>query len=84
VGQVPSPERLVALAKRFLEANRTRRARVTTAQPRSGRRLWVYGRPGRPCLRCGTPVRAAEQGGAGRERGTFWCPGCQQGPTPAA
>ncbi|MFI9626189.1 DNA-formamidopyrimidine glycosylase family protein [Streptomyces sp. NPDC052042] len=41
-------------------------------------RLWVYGRTGRPCLLCGTPVRAAEQDG----RPTYWCPRCQTGPTP--
>ncbi|AQW53816.1 DNA glycosylase [Streptomyces hygroscopicus] len=80
IGEVSSPERLVAHAKKLLEANRNRRARVTTAEPRPDRRLWVYGRPGRPCLRCGTPVRAADQGRAGQERSTFWCPSCQAGP----
>ena len=80
IGRVPSPERLVALAKRLLEANRTRRARVTTAHTRPDRRLWVYGRAGRPCLRCGTPVRATEEGRAGQERTTFWCPVCQPEP----
>lgn len=80
IGEVASPERLVAHAKKLLEANRNRRARVTTAESRRDRRLWVYGRPGRPCLRCGTPVRAADQGRAGQERSTFWCPSCQAGP----
>ncbi|MFI0768721.1 DNA glycosylase, partial [Streptomyces sp. NPDC021218] len=80
IGEVSSPERLVVQAKKLLEANRNRRARVTTAEPRPDRRLWVYGRPGRPCLRCGTPVRAADQGRAGQERSTFWCPSCQAGP----
>ncbi|GDY57135.1 hypothetical protein SVIO_077580 [Streptomyces violaceusniger] len=74
------PERLVTHAKRLLEANRNRRARITTAESHRDRRLWVYGRPGRPCLRCGTPVRAADQGRAGQERSTFWCPSCQAGP----
>ncbi|WP_030839353.1 DNA-formamidopyrimidine glycosylase family protein [Streptomyces hygroscopicus] len=80
IGEVPSPERLVAHAKRLLEANRNRRARVTTDQPRPDRRLWVYGRPGRPCRHCGTPVRTADQGRTGQERSTFWCPNCQPGP----
>lgn len=80
IGEVSAPERLVAHAKRLLEANRNRRARVTTAEPRSDRRLWVYGRPGRPCRRCGTPLRAAGQGPADQERSTFWCPTCQPGP----
>ncbi|MGO4757365.1 zinc finger domain-containing protein, partial [Streptomyces sp. 2MCAF27] len=80
IGQVPSPERLVALAKRLLEANKARPARITTAESRADRRLWVYGRAGKPCLRCGTPVRM-EQGRADKERSTYWCPACQPGPT---
>jgi endonuclease VIII len=35
----------------------------------------VYNRAGRPCPRCGTPVRARGQGDDNRT--TFWCPGCQ-------
>jgi endonuclease VIII len=35
----------------------------------------VYGRAGRPCPRCGTPIRARGQGEANRT--TYWCPGCQ-------
>lgn len=82
VAQLPSPERLTALAKRLLEANKARAARITTADPRPDHRLWVYGRAGRPCRRCGTPVRSAVQGKAGRERPTYWCPRCQEGPAP--
>ncbi|MDJ1640239.1 Fpg/Nei family DNA glycosylase [Streptomyces pakalii] len=41
-------------------------------------RLFVYGRARRPCLRCGTPIRLADQD----DRPTYWCPGCQSGPTP--
>ncbi|WP_318196863.1 Fpg/Nei family DNA glycosylase [Streptomyces sp. MCL20-2] len=40
-------------------------------------RLYVYGRARRPCLRCGTPIRLADQD----DRPTYWCPGCQSGPT---
>jgi endonuclease VIII len=35
----------------------------------------VYDRAGRPCPRCGTPIRSAGQGE--NNRLTFWCPGCQ-------
>ncbi|MFI9823903.1 DNA-formamidopyrimidine glycosylase family protein [Streptomyces sp. NPDC052013] len=45
--------------------------------------LFVYGRAPRPCLRCGTPVRIADQGDGSRERPTYWCPTCQRGPAPA-
>jgi formamidopyrimidine-DNA glycosylase len=34
----------------------------------------VYGREGKPCPRCGTPIRALRQG----QRSTFYCPGCQR------
>ena len=37
----------------------------------------VYRRPGRPCPRCGTPVRSAPQGAHARL--AYWCPGCQVG-----
>ncbi|MEU5050587.1 DNA-formamidopyrimidine glycosylase family protein [Streptomyces sp. NPDC021096] len=82
VGALPGPERLVALAKKLLEANKSRTARITTADARPDRHLWVYGRVGRPCRRCGTPVLLADQGPAGQERSTYWCPHCQTGPPP--
>lgn len=34
----------------------------------------VYGREGRPCVRCGTAIRAQRQG----QRSTFYCPRCQR------
>ncbi|MEV5887173.1 DNA-formamidopyrimidine glycosylase family protein [Streptomyces sp. NPDC052020] len=83
VGELPAEraERLPALAKRLLEANRDRPVRGTTG--RRGQDLFVYGRAPRPCLRCGTSVRVADQGDGSRERPTYWCPTCQRGPTPA-
>ncbi|QHC25129.1 Fpg/Nei family DNA glycosylase [Streptomyces sp. GS7] len=83
VGDLADPERAPALAKKLLEANKHRPARVTTPSPRPDRRLWVYGRAGRPCLRCGTPVRTAEQGRTAEERVTYWCPTCQPIPPEA-
>ncbi|MEV5431911.1 DNA-formamidopyrimidine glycosylase family protein [Streptomyces sp. NPDC052701] len=83
VGELP-PERaalLLALAEKLLDANRDRPVRRTTAQP--GQNLFVYGRALRPCLRCGTSVRVADQGDGSRERPTYWCPTCQKGPAPA-
>jgi len=37
-------------------------------------RLYVYERAGKPCRRCGTPVRALTQG----QRSTYYCPSCQK------
>lgn len=66
---------MVDLAKRALEANRERHGHVTTGDPRPGHQHWVYGRVGRPCRRCGTPIRKAEAGEPPRV--VFWCPRCQ-------
>ena len=71
------PARLVELMKTAMEANRGGGRRVTTGDPRPGHELWVYGRRGRPCRRCGTPVITFEQGGAGSRRIVFACPSCQ-------
>ncbi len=89
--------KLPAIAKRLLEANRERPVRNTTgaftsttptrtiphrAAGLSTPDLFVYGRAPRPCLRCGTPIRTADQGDGSRERPTYWCPTCQVGPAP--
>ncbi len=83
--------RLIATAHRLLVANADRRdglgrrgrraERVTTdGDPAAARRpLWVYGRAGRPCLRCGTVIARRSQG-TERPRLTFWCPRCQAPP----
>jgi endonuclease-8 len=38
----------------------------------------VYRRSGRPCPRCGTPIRS--QGLGDHNRTAYWCPGCQPDP----
>jgi endonuclease-8 len=82
VGELPAERaaKLPALAKQLLETNRDRPVRTTTG--RRGQDLFVYGRAPRPCLRCQTSVRAADQGDGSRERPTYWCPTCQAGPAP--
>ncbi|MER7175943.1 Fpg/Nei family DNA glycosylase [Streptomyces mesophilus] len=82
VGDLPDdlPPRLIAAAHRVLDANRDRPMRTTTN--RRDQRLYVYGRAPRPCLRCRTPIRTAQQGDGSRDRPTYWCPRCQSGPTP--
>ena len=74
-------DRTIALTKR------TYRTRGITLAPslvaelkaagatRSAYRFWVYGRRGKPCRVCGTPVAAEPIGG----RKCFWCPSCQPG-----
>jgi endonuclease-8 len=77
LGAVPDPGELVDLMKSLMERNRAGGRRVTTDDPRPGHELWVYGRRGRPCRRCGAPVRSFMQGPSGEERVTFACPTCQ-------
>lgn len=54
------------------------RTRRTTHESRPGASLWVYGRAGDPCRRCGTSIRRRIQGPEARV--TFWCPDCQRMP----
>jgi endonuclease-8 len=80
--------RLVDTAARLLRANALRRGggaeRVTTDGHRSADGpLWVYGRAGRPCRRCGARVRTATQG-IELPRVTYWCPHCQPAPEDAS
>ena len=68
------------LARGLLDANKERIGQVTTGSWRRGEETRVYGRRGRPCRRCGTPVRSEGQ----QDRVTFWCPSCQPAPVPAS
>lgn len=73
VSAVKDPLRMVQRARDMLWLNRSRWGRTTTGDTRRGRDLWVYGRRGKPCLRCGTPINSDSSG----DRVTFWCPVCQ-------
>jgi endonuclease VIII len=73
IGDVARDERLRALET----AAALMRASVDAArEPRKN----VHGRAGRPCPRCGTPVRSWGQGDANRI--AYWCPACQSGAAP--
>ncbi len=53
-------------------------ARRTTGGGDPGSRLWVYGRQGRACRRCGAAILMRKQGVGARS--TYWCPQCQPAP----
>ncbi|BDY30262.1 endonuclease VIII Nei2 [Mycolicibacterium mageritense] len=74
VDAVKDPLRVVQRAQDMLWLNRSRVNRTTTGDTRRGRQLWVYGRAGEPCRRCGTLIETDASG----ERVTFWCPACQR------
>jgi endonuclease VIII len=70
----PTRAQLYATASDLLQANLETSSRTTVPDRRPGT-LWVYGRAGRPCRRCGTPVVMQKVGRGARP--TFWCPTCQ-------
>ena len=49
--------------------------RRTTGASNPGDRLWVYGRHGQECRRCGATILMRKQGTGARP--TYWCPQCQ-------
>jgi endonuclease VIII len=76
---------LVALARKLLQANVATGAsasittytgfRRTTGRSDESERLWVYGRRGKPCRRCATPIEYRKVGVDAR--GLYFCPRCQ-------
>lgn len=75
---------VIATARKFLRTNVTEGLaamttyqgfRRTTRRASPAERLWVYGRAGERCRRCGTPVRMHKRGRDARL--TYWCPSCQ-------
>jgi endonuclease-8 len=50
------------------------RGRNTTGRLNPRERLWVYGRRGQPCWKCGTAIATANEIDGRR---TYWCPSCQ-------
>ena len=80
---------LIATAQRLVAANVLEDAgntivtyrgqqRRTTRSSSPQESLWVYGRSGDPCRRCGAEIRHRLQGPDARV--TFWCPSCQPMP----
>ncbi|HEX4486002.1 MAG TPA: DNA-formamidopyrimidine glycosylase family protein [Terriglobales bacterium] len=76
---------LVTTSRKFLLANVSENSgdeivtytgmRRTTGRANREERLWVYGRRGEPCRKCGTLVESKKQNPDART--TFWCPQCQ-------
>jgi endonuclease VIII len=73
VSRVKDPLRVVQRARDMLWLNRSRVSRVTTGDTRPGNDLWVYGRAGKACRRCGATIESDNSG----DRISYWCPVCQ-------
>jgi endonuclease-8 len=89
-------QKMVDIAQRYMRANvvdgssegivtYSGNRRTTHAMNRE-ERLWVYGRQGQECRRCGAAILMRKQ--SLQARSTYWCPECQpwvgEGPAPAA
>lgn len=73
--------RIVARAQRFLLASIRQPLPSSTGSQRHGHTSYVHGRAGRPCRRCGHPVKVAPIGPPTRERPMFHCLTCQPPPS---
>jgi endonuclease VIII len=86
-GAVPKDalERMMELARGLLKDNVAagtsgqiqtfRNLRQTNRSIDPGENLWVYGRAGKPCRRCGTAIAMKKMGVEARS--TYWCGRCQ-------
>ncbi|HMF93108.1 MAG TPA: zinc finger domain-containing protein, partial [Vicinamibacterales bacterium] len=76
-------ERLIGISREQLAANVMTPSqslspaigRTTIRSLDPNKRLWVYGRGGKPCRRCGTRIQLRKTGSDARV--TYWCPRCQ-------
>jgi len=77
--------RLLERGSQLLRANASGGARVTTPAGTPSN-TYVYGRTGRPCLRCGALIRSktARSPVYGNPRRVYWCPRCQVSASEAA
>lgn len=71
---VATRRRLLETAAQLLRANLDRPTR-TTVDEADGGGLWVHGRAGRPCRRCGVPIEVTRLGEHARY--VYRCPSCQ-------
>lgn len=78
VSQIRDPGRFLDRARQMLQSAVVTGRPVTTGDRRNP--VWVFRRPNRPCLRCGTRLLVGDVGIPPRARTTYWCPHCQ--PTP--
>lgn len=73
---------LIERGRKLIALNVTERAiaggagggRTTTGRLNPRERLYVYGRGGEPCLKCGTKIESRSET---EGRRTYWCPSCQ-------
>jgi endonuclease-8 len=76
-------ERMLDVSRRLMKMNITEMSatagpgRRTTGSLDPFQSLWVYGRGGKGCRRCGSRIQSRKTGVEARL--TYWCPSCQRG-----
>jgi endonuclease VIII len=68
-------DRIISIARDVMAVSVKIGQRTTRSSLDPGARLWVYGRGGKPCRRCGSPISAKKTGLDARL--TYWCTRCQ-------
>ena len=68
-------DRMISVARKLMAMNVRGSGRQTHASMNPQSKLWVYGRGGLPCRKCGTPIQSRKTGVDARL--TYWCPRCQ-------
>ena len=81
----PALERMMDIARGLLKDNvidssspriqTYRSLRMINPATEHDESLWVYGRAGKPCRNCATPIEMKKMGIDARS--TYWCPNCQ-------
>lgn len=77
VVEVDDLSALLQTSHRLMDRNKGDWSQATTGESGHGRDHYVFERGRRPCRRCGTSIRVANQGLPPRQRLTYWCPTCQ-------
>ena len=82
---LPTLERMMDIARGLLQDNVVdgtspriqtyRNLRQLNPASEHDESLWVYGRKGKPCRKCGAPIESKKMGLDART--TYWCPRCQ-------
>src|SRR5262249_21974278 len=68
-------DRIIGVARELMSLSVRAAGRQTTRSLNPNAKLWVYGRGGLPCRKCGTIVQSRKTGVDARL--TYWCPRCQ-------
>jgi len=75
--EVPDPATILMTARVLMERSVAAPTPTATGETAPGRTTRVHGRAGRPCRRCGTPIRVGAARKPPYERPVFYCPTCQ-------